>query len=89
MWRNRLEEALDLSFDRLLMMMMMMMMILCLSVILVDGYKKQPIHFGFVSSICVLETLLNLLAIKTYLSIPIVRKCIISKLSMFASEIIQ
>ena len=27
MWRNRLEEALDLSFDRLLMMMMMMMMI--------------------------------------------------------------
>jgi hypothetical protein len=25
MWRNRFEEALDLSFDRLLMMMMMMM----------------------------------------------------------------
>ena len=24
MWRNRLEDALDLSFDRLLMMMMMM-----------------------------------------------------------------
>ena len=23
MWRNRLEEALDLSFDRLLMLMMM------------------------------------------------------------------
>ena len=28
MWRNVLEEALDLSFHRLLMMMMMMMMIL-------------------------------------------------------------
>ena len=26
-WRNRLEEALDLSFDRLVMMMMMMIMI--------------------------------------------------------------
>ena len=35
-----MEEALDLSFDRLLMMMMMMMMMMTVTVVTVEQHKR-------------------------------------------------